>query len=268
MLSYMKKNIVLGTLFMTIQPTLSADLPDNRMYGIVFEKATTEEQSQGVNQTARELGHRLGAESLAQLPYVDSDGIVYSNISAFPFIIMKGKQGPLTTLTGSSVEGVTQISTSTTVALFGATNVLQPVTKKFSIFQPKAAVIPPLNPSDIDSLSGEGIASVVLVDQELEAGKALNAMAHMSVGAGSAYKGDLTSLAFDWAKTTSQTQIATFASELSNQSITLVRFLDTMHLGPTYREQITATWMRTPKVTGVYAIGAAAVLKKALSLLK
>ena len=41
-----------------------------------------------------------------------------------------------------------------------------------------------------------------------------------------------------------------------------------MHLGPTYREQIAATLTRTPRITGVYAIGAAAALKKALLLLK
>lgn len=268
MLPYMKKTIVLGALFMTIQPTISADLPDNRMYGIVLEKDTTEDQTQGINQTARELGQRIGSESLGQLPYLDPNGIVYPNISAFPYIIMKGKPGPLATLAGSSVDGVTQVSTPTTVALFGATSVLQPVTKKFSIYQPKAAVVPAFVPSVVNNLSDDGIASVVLVDQDLEHGKALNAMAHMSVGAGSAYTGDLSSLVFDWARTTSQNNIATFAGAVTDGAVTLVRFLDTMHLGPTYREQIAATLQRVPKVTGVYAIGAAAVLKKSLLLLK
>ncbi len=268
MLSYVRKSIVLGATLMTIQPTISAEIADNRLYGIVCDKSTPEEQTQGVNQTARNLGHLIGAKALAQLPYIDLEGQVYPAISAFPFIIMKGKPGPLTTLASLSVEEVTMVSISNTVTAFGSTSILQPLTKKFSIFKPTSAVIQPVDLSSIEALSEDGIASIALVDQDLESGKALNALAHMSVGAGSTYTGDLTSLAYDWVGTTSQGHIAKFTNALSSETVTLVRFLDTMHLGPTYREQIAATLARTPKVTGIYAIGAAAVLKKALLLLK
>lgn len=265
MLSFKKACMVLGVIFMNINPLMSAEILDNRLYVVIKDKSESDAQVQGINQTVRDLGQSVGMDALDQFSYADAQGLVYPYISAFPFIIMKGKEGPMATL--SQQDNIQTVSVPGVVAAFGPSVTLQPFTKKFSVYKPTVPIINPLNLSGLESFLEEGTASFALLDQELESGKALNALAHMSVGAGSAFQHKF-SPTFDVVGTLPQDRLSLINGALSDASLTVVRFLDTMHLGPTYREQIAATLTRTPRVTGLYAIGPAAVLKKALMLLK
>lgn len=248
-------------------------LPDKRLYIVVNDKRPLASQAQDVNVTARSLGYKVGRKKLAQFPYVDSDGNLYPYISAFPCIIMKSKPNPLEALEKATLEDVYTTSFRSnsglcSIGAFGLTEKLGSTTKKFSVYKPTAPIINPfkedLLPRDIGE---ESVGCIAMIDESLEPGKALNALAHMAVGVGSAYQevekitsSNTFASAFDLIGTTSIEKIWSaynYLRTVQTSKLKYAAFLDTMHLGPTYKEQIAATTLKkTPalKVTGLYAI--------------
>lgn len=117
------------------------------------------------------LGHAavgLGAgagtvESMGLVQYEDKNGAIFPNISAFPFIVLKGRGGQLKTFRGalldaliphtcfldSMMEGGSDAQVARTmessiadslnviiIVAFGERNHLDPLTKKFSVWRP------------------------------------------------------------------------------------------------------------------------------------
>ncbi|WP_032112937.1 DUF2000 family protein [Candidatus Paracaedibacter symbiosus] len=279
------------SLFFT--PAESADmeedifLPQNRSYVIVNDKLEFSQQVSHINKVARDIGFRVGSHNLAQLPYIDKDGNSYKYISAFPCIIMKSKPSSLEAFSNTKVEGVDIISlaldeeknkTPTVAAAFGPFENLRASTKKFSVYRPTN-----LAPSHFDEFlentADEAIGCIAVVDKELEAGKQLNALAHMAIGIGSVYQ-EVDELAtsfsptFDVVATATNQQICEahrYLSTYDTPDLRVASFLDTMHLGPSYKEQIAATAARKTadlKITGLYAVGPAHICRVIINFLK
>lgn len=243
----------------------TGELPNKRLYVAVDEKLLPAQQVESIHAVVKELGKKVPAEQLALLPYIDESGIEYENISAYPFIVLKGNQAKLKELgnltnpecTIASTNNGTNSTAIAAVAAFGLVDILQPVTKRFGIYKPKASPFTPFVETFANSADDEE-ADFCFISEKLEPGNMLNSLSHMTIGMGNKECNRF------YSGTTTEEKLLDLWVNCRKQNLTHVTFLDTMHLGPTYKEQIFATRMKPTnnlRVTGLYVHGKLGVLR-------
>lgn len=232
-------------------------VPNGRLCVAVDEKLPAAQQVESIHAAVKGLGDLVGKEKLALLPYVDASGERYENISAFPFMVIKGTKAKLQ---GFSDPSCTVFKQDTSCfAAYGLTG----IPKGFSMYRPKASLFSPF--ADETACFDEEEGAYVFISENLEPGSALNTLAHMTIGTGGLQYNRVC------LGTVGEEDLRLLWTESRMQQLNHVTFLDTMHLGPTYREQIDATALKKTedlKVTGLYVLGQLKQLRPLLALLK
>lgn len=266
-----------GIIWMTLSIALSqnamdahgcestGELPNNRLYVAVDEKLLPAQQVESIHAVVKELGKKVPIEQLALLPYIDESDITYENISAYPFIVLKGNQAKLKELgnltnpecTIASKYNGTNGTAIEAVAAFGLVDILQPVTKRLGIYKPKASPFTPFVETFVNSADDEE-TDFCFISEKLEPGNMLNSLSHMTIGMSNRESNRF------YSGTTTEEKLLDLWVKCRRQNLTHVTFLDTMHLGPTYKEQISATRLKPTnnlRVTGLYVHGRLGVLR-------
>lgn len=268
---------LIGSLLMTIlSPSYAADtsaesieksvIPDKKLYVAIEEKQSPEEQIKALYLSVKHLADSVSSSDLCQFPYIDGNNHSYTKISAFPFIVMKGNKTKIGDFANSQFSDVTLKTDGTNpvraVAAFGETSQLLPVTKRFQIYRPKTSLIPSYVPIETD-FNEDTLEDIILLSEQLDYGSQLNAFAHMVVGSG-----DYPSMQMTYG-TMAEDSLSKLWDTCKTQKVNHITFLETMHLGPTYKEQIKATkHLQTPRITGLYMNGKKGILNTLLRALR
>lgn len=235
-------------------------IPNHRLYVALEEKQSSDEQIKNLYRSVKEMSQKVDPEKLCFFPYQDQSGMEYKNISAFPFIVLKGNATKVSALANLKEDLCYKtIEAGKAVCLFGSVDNLQSHTKRLSIYNPKDSLFPPYKLSeDLEVLAP---TDLVLLSDQLKPGSQLNTFAHLVVGSGHCKANQVDYGAIE------EEKLSKLFESCKENRIPHIGFLHTMHLGPTYKEQIQETKKLSRsqvRITGLYMNGTPQIIKNIL----
>lgn len=243
-------------------PAAEEGAPQYKLYAVVDEKLNSVKRADTIAHMALELGSILGSTALRQTPYISADDVVFNHISECPFMVKTAKPSKLEAL-GTQLESGTipHVKFSNPklagIGIFTDESNLPPLVKSFSLLRASKAGVEEPTCEIPDAIPHES-AFFALIDESLPVGLHANALGHMSVGLGSAVGAaarnpivsrssgseefnPVTEYPYFIIKSKTEEIRAFYTDITADDTFIHAEFLDTMHLGPTYREQIAAT---------------------------